>query len=223
MLITERFFKDIKGLDKYKRNLIINKLSYFEKEIIQNEGKIRKSSPGFWIIGLKNGIYKFRLNIKDRILFTLKENRETGKRTIVQFLRYVSHDEQIRVAESIEINKSFIELKDNYIEDEKEEIILKEYEDIITNEIVSILVEEESLKDLLENGNEEDFLYYLSDEQYEIIKSDNKRPIIVNGAGGTGKTIVLLNKLLGIELLERKKLLYITYTELLSDKVKKMY
>lgn len=226
MLITEEFFKDIKNLSAKKRQKIISKLKIFENEIKENVGVIRGGSAGFWIIGLRNGVYKFRLNIKDRILFVFKKNRETGKRDIVQFLRYINHDKQILVGEKIEIDKDFINYNTGLIE-ERDEYFLEKYnfEEIILDDIPAIVLEDSDLNDYFFEDTS-DFLYYMSDEQYNILSQKNNKSIILKGAGGTGKTIVLLNKLLGIKKFYKdieKRIGYITYTELLVENVQRMY
>lgn len=175
---------------------------------------------------IKNGIYKFRLNNKDRILFVFKKNIENGKRDIVQFLRYISHDKQIVVAQNIQIDKNYINYNEKFLVENDEEILEKYvFNEEILDDIPAIVVDDKNLDEYF-SKDENDFMYYLSDEQYKVLSQGNKQAIILQGAGGTGKTIVLLNKLLGINNYNRennKKLAYITYTELLTDNVERLY
>lgn len=230
MLLTKEFIKDIKKLSTEKRLQIINKLSMFESEIQKNIGMIRQGSPGFWIIGLEHGIYKFRLNSKDRILFLFKKNHETGKRDVVHFLRFVSHDEQIRVAENLNINKQVFHYDTTTSDYEDEKLVSSIVSCYINQEqfleeIPGIVVDDHDLSKYFID-DVDDYVYYLSDEQYEALKISKENPIILKGAGGTGKTIVLLNKLLGLSANEQyttPRIGYVTYTELLMDHVKEIY
>lgn len=225
-LITNNFFKKIN--DKKLRKKILNKCCNFSEILLKEEKQIRSLPKGFWVKKIINTeIFKFRLNNGDRVLFTYINNAENNERTIL-FLEFCKHDDQIRRGNSItkkfeNIKTKELEIDKNYKEDDE---INKEYLDEYikydyTNleNAISMLVEKEYINKLCENNNE-DYIYYLTQNQLDIIK-DTKSPILVTGAAGSGKTTVAMHKIKSLE--NVCKIGYITKTQLLCEKVKNMY
>lgn len=233
-LITNDFLKNLSKDNK--KDIVLKKLSQFENQMIEKEIQIRNLPKGFWVRKIKNTeIYKFRLNNGDRILFTYidsKKNNINQTKSIL-FLDYVNHDNQIIKAKNISIknskNKSTefniykAKESDTFDELDDKNVYVKKYEELgylDLENIISLVVEDRYIKYLLDKDNE-DYLYYLSDKQFECVKAFGK-PIIVTGAAGSGKTTVALHKLLSIGN-DYSNVLYITYTELLYDNAKSLF
>ena len=229
MIVANHF---IKTLPLGRREKILKKLDMFEKHLLEAENQIRELPAGYYVRCIKNtDIFKFRLNNKDRILYTYNKQHENDNSQIV-FLKYVTHDEQARIANTINtdrINELTLDIdisKEDYVE-EKDEKTVDEYmiqycrNGFIDMELVpSIVVSEEKLAKLADT-NDEEYLYYLSKEQYDIISALKGR-VLLTGAGGTGKTVVLHNALAYAKE-NNEKALYVTYNDLLLDSTRKVY
>lgn len=225
-LITNNFFKKIN--DKKLRKKILNKCCNFSEILLKKEKQIRSLPKGFWVKKIINTeIFKFRLNSGDRVLFTYIDNDKNDKRTIL-FLEFCKHDNQIRKGNSItkkfeNIKAKELEIDKNYKEDDEinkeylDEYIKYDYSNL--ENAISMVVEKEYINKLCEDNNE-DYIYYLTQNQLDILK-DTRSPILVTGAAGSGKTTVAMHKIKSLE--NACKIGYITKTQLLCEKVKNMY
>lgn len=225
MIISKQFLKNV---PPHIKESILKKLQSFHNALQDAEGMIREIPAGYWIRKVKNtDVFKFRLNNSDRILFTYLPKRD-GEESNILFLNYVSHDEQIRKAKSLDLNHIEYEQleinKDTFVDDEVDDKldleIEQEYIDSEINNIPAIVVKEEYISLIVDEDNE-DFLYYLTEEQYEALKYFGK-PIILSGAGGTGKTVVLLNKLMHLAN-KNVKAAYLSYNNLLVEDMKRVF
>lgn len=219
MILEQKFFKSLP-----KGSAWINKLSEFENRLMEVNHQIKELPAGYWVRRVKGtNIYKFRLNNKDRILFTYVQSREEGRDKELLFLSYVCHDEQIRKAkklnhEAFRILEAQIE-ESEYIEDQVDKYIEEVYkEPINVTDLQSIVLRDEELIHLAEN---EIYLHYLSDEQYGVLQDIN-HPILLSGGGGTGKTVVLVHIL---ELARRygQKAIYLTHATQLLEEVQSAF
>lgn len=229
MILAEEFFKSIPLGYKEK---ILSKLYEFECELLKSENKIRELRAGYWVRRIKNtDVFKFRLNNSDRILFTFIKKREENEKHNILFLKYVNHDEQIRVGNNIATkNVETINVDINKKDYNESDIIEKYIENDINNrfkngtvninEIKAIVVKDNDI-DILTDVSNTDYLYYLSDEQYEVFKNLDA-DILLEGAGGTGKTVVLVNAL-DIANKEHNKAIYVSKNQLLVDSIKSLY
>lgn len=229
MIVANQF---IKTLPQGRSEKILKKLHMFEKHLLEAENQIRELPAGYYVRCIKNtDIFKFRLNNKDRILYTYSKQQDKESSQIV-FLQYVTHDDQVRVAHNIDtesINEVSLDIdisRETYVE-EKEEKAADEYMTqycingfIDMDLIPSIVVSEEKLAQLAAT-NDDEYLYYLSKEQYDIINSLKGR-VLLTGSGGTGKTVVLHNAL-AYARENNQRALYVTYNELLLDSTRKVY
>ncbi|OON96504.1 MAG: hypothetical protein ATN31_01785 [Candidatus Epulonipiscioides saccharophilum] len=227
MIIEQNFLKNIPiGYD------VISKLLNFEKQLLEMEYKLKEMPRGYGICKVSNtNIFKFRLNSRDRILFTFVKNRTTMKDDII-FLKFVSHDNQIRESHGYYDRKSKMNqlqymqvdmdqiAANKYPEDEIDEYINKTYTNYFDMSIIKgVVIKDEDLVRIA-NQDELKFIQYLSDEQYKVVTSKNNQ-ILLTGAGGTGKTIVLLHILSLADI--NTNSLYLTYTDLLLEKANKDY
>lgn len=229
MIISEQFLKSIPLGNK---NTVLNKLKSFEVLLKSNENIIREMPAGFWVRNIKNtDVFKFRLNNKDRILFVFIHSRNMDKKndSDILFLKYVTHDEQIRIGNNISINynKSIdIDIDSQYNDDIldntiEEEIISQNNNGKVDISLIpSIVVDEYRINQILQQEDNELF-YYLSDEQYKVLEALDK-PILLSGAGGTGKTVVLLN-VLALASKEKANAIYISKNSLLVNTIMKNY
>jgi len=229
LILEEEFFKSIPL--GYKER-ILSKLYEFECELLKSENKIRELRAGYWVRRIKNtDVFKFRLNNSDRILFTFIKKREENEKHNILFLKYVNHDEQISVGNNIatknietinvDINKEDYNESD-IIEKDIENDVNNRFENGIVNinEMKAIVVKDNDI-DILTDASNTDYLYYLSDEQYEVFKNLDA-DVLLEGAGGTGKTVVLINAL-DIANKEHKKAIYVSKNKLLVDSIQSLY
>lgn len=231
-LITKDFFKKINDIKLKKK--ILEKCCDFANLMIENEKQIRSLPKGYWVRKINNtDIFKFRLRNGDRILFTYVSNILSDKPYIL-FLDYCSHDKQILRGKSLSLESAKLKAKDLQINkstvdsdiyetiDNDNKFVIdyksKGYMDL--ESLVSIVVDESYIALLMNNSNE-DYLYYLTDAQFECIK-DHGKPLIITGAAGSGKTMVALHKLLSVST-DKYNIGYITYTELLSDNARRCF
>ncbi|MGG7159844.1 UvrD-helicase domain-containing protein [Clostridium baratii] len=231
MILAEQFIKSIPVGYKEK---VLNKLVKFEKQLLRCENIIRELPAGYWVRAIKNtNIFKFRLNNKDRILYSYlnKRGMSNEENSEIVFLKYVTHDEQVRVSKNISLenisirsieidSKEYIEESD--IENELDNNAIRYCKNgtIDINRIPSIVVQGKDLANIA-SENYDDFLYYLSNEQYNILKAMNDA-VLLSGAGGTGKTVLLLNSLMLAKEYDNKAL-YVTYNPLLLESIKSTY
>lgn len=125
MILAEQFLKSISLGYKEK---VLCKLDKFEKELLACQNKIRELTSGYWVRRIKNtDVFKFRLNNKDRILFTFITERECYETSCILFLKCVNHDEQIRVGSNMKFDN--IEIDETNYEDT--DLIEKNIEDDI--------------------------------------------------------------------------------------------
>ncbi|ONI45327.1 hypothetical protein AN641_00640 [Candidatus Epulonipiscioides gigas] len=221
MIIEQNFFKNIPlGYD------IIVKLLNFEKQLLEAQNQIRELPLGYRIRKVNNtNIFKFRLNNSDRILFTFIKSRQNVGNDIV-FLSYVNHDAQIRKAHNYNVHK--IKLLDisvslseqEYQEDATDKYIEKIYhKSFDLSSFKGFVINEKDLEKIIVN-EQTNFAQYLSHEQFDVLKSMENQ-ILLTGAGGTGKTIVLLHILSLVNV--HSSSLYLTYTDLLLEKAQQDY
>lgn len=213
----------MKSIPLELKSTILHKLHEFQESLYEAEGKIRDLPAGYWIRKVKNtDIYKFRLNNSDRILFKFLPKRADSKDFIL-FLHYVTHDEQIRKANHITQTDLTININAFHEEDLDEKVtqtIEKEFLNNTLHDIPAIVVDDEQISLILDETNE-DYIYYVSEEQYAPLTAFGQ-PIILSGAGGTGKTVVVLNKL--IDLASKNiKSVYFSYNNLLVQETKKTF
>lgn len=213
--------KLLKSIPKEKYNYILSEIKEFYQEYVEKEFNIRNMKHGWSvrrIIGTTNiqEIYKFRVNIKDRILFTYGKYiglREEFSNSIV-FLEFCNHDSQIIRARNINsteyIEEKFDEQIDNIYCDYKYEI----------NTSISRVVSINELIEMAED-NDERAIYYLNDEQFDLINRDIK-PLFLFGSAGSGKTTISINK---AYILSNNKLKvgYFTYSDNLVDEAQKIF
>lgn len=207
-------------------------LKYIDKFIEDCEGSkyiINNMPKGYYIKEIKgnksNKIYKFRVNERDRILFTygkeLNNIRQEYLDSII-FIDYCNHDEQIIKGKKININN--VKQK-NIIYDE--EVWDKEIDNIYTyykynpDSTISRVVTVEKMSDMIEKEDEK-ALYYLNNQQYDIVHRDIK-PLFLFGSAGSGKTTVGINK--AFILCENKEINigYFTYSKYLVEQSNKLF
>lgn len=231
ILVTDDFYKNVPIEHKEQ---VMRKLEYFRYNIIENKNKIKDMPKGFWIKKINNtDIYKFRLNNSDRVLFTFIENKidYVDNRKDVQenilLLDYCKHDKQIERGKRINIKASknkanlFKIYKDVLDEDYDQEDFKNKYvqnyikyNHLDLNDYVAFVVNDRYLAVLLDSENS-DYLYYLSDEQFQCLKSIEK-PIMLSGSAGSGKTTVAFHKLFWCYN-NNYKTGYFTFTDLLCE------
>lgn len=213
--------KLLKSIPKEKYKYILSEIKEFYQEYIENNFNIRNMKHGWsvrQIIGTTNiqEIYKFRVSIKDRILFTYGKHlglREKFSDSIV-FLEFCNHDSQIIRGRNMNLNgyteQKFDQEIDNIYCDYKYEV------DTCISRVVSV----DELIDMSQD-NDERATYYLNDEQFDLISRDTK-PLFLFGSAGSGKTIISINKAYLLSC-NQFKVGYFTYSDNLVDESRKIF
>ncbi|MRN24744.1 hypothetical protein EAI30_08965 [Romboutsia ilealis] len=218
IVFSENLLKSIPR-EKYKQ--VLSEINEFYQEYVNSNFNIRKMKHG-WSVRAINGttniqeIYKFRVNIKDRVLFTYGKYvglREEFFNSIV-FLEFCNHDSQIIRGRNINLN--------GYIEQEFDKEIDNIYCDYKyeINTCISRVVSTSELIDMIDD-NDERATYYLNDEQFDLISRDVK-PLFLFGSAGSGKTTISINKAYSLAF-NKLKVGYFTYSDNLVDEAKKIF
>lgn len=218
VIFSERLLNSIPR-ERYKN--VLKELKEFYDEYLENNFNIRNMKHGWSIrriMGTTNiqEIYKFRVNIRDRVLFTYGKYvglRDEFSNSIV-FLEFCNHDRQSLRAKNINLN--------GYIEQNFDEEIDNTYYDYKyeCNSCISRVVSTYELLEMIED-NDERATYYLNDEQFNLISTDI-RPLFLFGSAGSGKTTISINK--AYSLLDNElRIGYFTYSDKLVDEAKKIF
>lgn len=214
-------------------NQIIKKIYSFSSDYMENNYNISDMKSGWYVREIKGNtkiekIYKFRVNEKDRIIFTLGRYlgfRNECEKSLV-FLEFCNHDEQIRrgrslnVVNSTSITNIIEEKSDN--ESEFDLYVNKKCSNYIYNYSTTInrLVSIEEMNEMIKNEDVR-AKYYLNDEQFEIIHN-NIEPIFLFGSAGSGKTTISIHKACSL-CSENIKVGYFTYSEFLKNDAEKIF
>ncbi|MDB8803596.1 UvrD-helicase domain-containing protein [Romboutsia sp. 1001216sp1] len=226
-LVSENFLKNI---PKDKKEFVLSKLDKFIEELEKNNYDIRSISNSFsvWKIKGNDNIYKFRIDSSNRVLFTytskvegIRGEYKEDNRLLI--LDYCNHDEQIRRAKELEIDISYIDLNNNDINDNIDDIINeKMYKNYCYNSASTItrVVDNDKLISLLKDNSKET-IYYLSDEQDDVIKSQT--PLFLFGSAGSGKTTIGIHKIYSLYKTHSIDIGYFTYSTLLKEETKEIF
>ena len=218
IVFSEKLLKSIPK-EKYKR--VLSEIKEFYREYLENNFNIRNMKHGWSvrkIIGTTKiqEIYKFRVNISDRILFTYGKHiglRDEFFNAIV-FLEFCNHDKQVNRGKNINSNEYVQQIFDQEIDgyycDYKYE----------SNESISRVVTTQELIDMIE-GYDERAIYYLNDKQFELISTDIK-PLFLFGSAGSGKTTISINKAYAL-INSQITVGYFTYSDNLVDEAKQIF
>ncbi|MDF2936638.1 MAG: family ATPase, partial [Paenibacillaceae bacterium] len=227
MLITKDFLKDI---PPSKKDAVLQKTESFSRAILQSRNMFDVPN-GFWVRRVAGtDIYKFRINNGDRVLFAIQKER--GEDSVV-FLRYCNHDQQIRAAREIDRNVEHIQPLDfelvtgRYDEDETDYSLESEYASYLQlyahadlSQLAAIVLEDEYIALLLDENNE-DYLYYLNDDQFDCLNVLNK-PLLVCGSAGSGKSMIGMRRLV-LNNKAQVKTAYVTHSNLLKENTQALF
>lgn len=227
MLITKDFLKDI---PPSKKDAVLQKTESFSQAILQSRSMFDVPN-GFWVRRVAGtDIYKFRINNGDRVLFAIRKER--GEDSVV-FLRYCNHDQQIRAAREMDRNMEHIRpldfelVTEHYYEDETDHNLESEYASYLQHyahadlsQLAAIVLEDEYIALLLDENNE-DYLYYLNDDQYDCLNVLNK-PLLVCGSAGSGKSMIGMRKLI-LNNKAQVKTAYVTQSNLLKENTRLLF
>lgn len=240
ILITERMMK------KLQEDYDIKKIKkIFDTAKAKQQNFLNDLAKGAYHIKFKSinkstNIFKYRINLNERVLYTygkeIDDIVDDYKNAIV-LIDLCKHDEQERVAKNINIkNMAYKEYAGDLLEDNLEEeidniaideISDEKYKFFIEDEIAVVLEDEDYFKlldkgDIRENNSNSKniYKYYLNKEQYKCVK--NKRTTILKGSAGSGKTTVLIYKLLGFRSTDCR-IAYFTYTNKLKESANNIF
>ncbi len=196
-VILENFLKSI---PIHKKSFVLQEISNFQKLLIENDYNIRSMPKGYSVRRLLNNrfgleLFKFRVNLKDRILYTFTSENlvsyDTTK-TVIVFLDYCNHDSQ--TVRGKNLSKVYQRAEPVVDEEQWDEAIDNEYENFEYNAnlIISRVINVEFMSRLLDERNAK-ANYCLNDEQYETIQK-NLSPLFLFGSAGSGKTTIGINK-----------------------------
>ncbi|WP_127532988.1 UvrD-helicase domain-containing protein [Paenibacillus kobensis] len=181
-------------------------------------------------------IYEARADRARRMLFTIVKNRETNRKAALLIFHFeVEHDDVIRTA-SVLLQEEYT--PERYEEEKPKSCSLDELvsetqpvwteeQDLFycyLNQLKSYELDEDSVIRLMQSkemaGNEYvRFKLSLSPEQRSYAEAP--LPILLGGTAGSGKTTIMIHKLLETDAAQKK--LYVTYTKDLCDEAGKMF
>lgn len=213
--------KLLKSIPKEQYSIVLQDINNFYKEYVQSNFNIRNMKNGWSIRNIKGStnikeIYKFRVNIKDRVLFTYGKYlnlREEFYNSIV-FLEFCSHDKQAIRGRGITPNQ----YSEEKFEDDIDELHCNYVYDI--SKCISRVVTTEELVEMLE-GRDDRATYYLNDTQMNLINEDIK-PLFIFGSAGSGKTTISISKAF-ILFANNIKVGYFTYSDNLVEEAKNIF
>lgn len=226
-LVSEIFLKNI---PKDKKEFVLSKVDKFIEELKNNNYDIRSISNSFsvWKIKGNENIYKFRIDRSNRVLFTFTSNisgirYEFKEENTILILDYCNHDEQIRRAKELSINIDYTNLNINEVDDTIDDIIIeKMYQNYTYNSSSTItrVIDNDKLISLLSDDSKET-VYYLSDEQDDVIKSQT--PLLLFGSAGSGKTTIGIHKIYALHKNYDINIGYFTYSQLLKQETERVF
>lgn len=223
-LITDNF---IKNLPKERKNSILEKVDNFINELQKNNNEMKNLPNSYSIRKIKGNenIFKFRVDISNRILFTFASKikhikYEFKEENALIILDYCNHDNQIKRGRNLNLNLDYNDLS---IEENFEELIDENYKTYYYNpeEVITRIVDNKKLLKLIKE-DEKNAIYYLNEEQEECLKS-NLTPLFLFGSAGSGKTTVGINKIYLLYKEFEINIGYFTYSKLLMNETIKMF
>lgn len=222
LIFSDKLIKSI-SVELYEKILL--ELNDFYYEYIANSFNIRDMKNGWSIREIKGTtniekVYKLRVNIKDRVLFTFGKYlglREDFIDSIV-FLEFCNHDNQITRGRNITVTSRHI---DNY-EEAFENYIDETYCDYVydCSKSISRIVSIDEIKEMIE-GNDDRATYYLNEQQFQLINRDIK-PLFLFGSAGSGKTTISINKAYNL-CGNNMQIAYFTYSDFLVDEATNVF
>ena len=223
-LITDNF---IKNLPKERKNTILEKVDNFINELQKNNNEIKNIPNSYSVRKIKGNenIFKFRVDIANRVLFTFASKinyirDEFKEENALIVLDYCNHDNQIKRGRSLNLNVDYNDLD---IEEKFEELIDENYKTYYYNpeEVITRIVDNKTLLKLIKE-DEKNAIYYLNEEQEECLQS-NLTPLFLFGSAGSGKTTVGVNKIYSLYKEYEINIGYFTYSKLLTNETSKMF
>jgi hypothetical protein len=223
-LITENF---IKNLPKERKDFILEKVDNFINELQKNNNEIKNIPNSYSVRKIKgnDNIFKFRVDIANRVLFTFasKVNHmrdEFKVENALIILDYCNHDNQIKRGKSLNLNVDYNDLNS---EEKFEELIDENYKTYYYNpeEIITRIVDNKTLLQLIKK-DEKNAIYYLNEEQEECLRH-NLTPLFLFGSAGSGKTTVGINKIYSLYKEYEINIGYFTYSKLLMNETSSMF
>ncbi|MGL6108233.1 hypothetical protein [Romboutsia sp.] len=224
ILITENF---IKNLPLERKDSVLEKVDNFIDELKNNNNEVKNISNSYSVRKVKgnNNIFKFRVDIANRILFTFASNvnnirEQFKKENAIVILDYCNHDNQIKRAKNLNFNVDYNELEE---EEVFENLIDQNYKTYYYNpeEVITRIVDDKTLVNLIKE-DEKNAIYYLNEEQEECLRS-GLTPLFLFGSAGSGKTTVGINKIYGVYKEYEVNIGYFTYSKLLMKETSSMF
>lgn len=224
MMITESFIKNLPG---EKKEYILEKVDLFIKALIRNNNEIKNIQNSYSVRKIRgnDNIFKFRVDISNRILFTFASKipnirKKYKDENAIIILDYCNHDNQITRARNLKLNVNFSELDK---EEEFEELIDENYKTYYFNpeQTITRIVDNDTLVELIK-ADDNNAIYYLNEEQEECLKS-NLTPLFLFGSAGSGKTTVGVNKIYSLYKDYDINIGYFTYSKILMKETSSMF
>ena len=210
-ILVDRSF--VKSIPAGKEHIVLNKLAQFVAALqaCNYDFAAMPHSFSIWKIRGIDGLYKFRMNDGDRILFAFFSKRQAaaigfreelfpGKIRIL-ILRYCCHDEAVLCGRRMQMKLEKADVlplpedaaavgTENGFDAYAAEVY-REYRYIADQTIIHVVSDGNVCR--LASLPQQETFYYLSDEQYAVLKKP--LPVFLFGCAGSGKTTLNVRKL----------------------------
>ncbi|SOC22754.1 AAA domain-containing protein [Ureibacillus xyleni] len=221
--------EEVQTLSVDEMNRVEKRLHRLRNGLWKNGTRVKRLQA----VNKKLNIFEARIDKGNRMLFSIYYDSDLLETIILVFRLSLHHDDVIRIArtivdddldyelyqtEEIETTESFEQFANHHKELWKNDYYFHQFQQLKAYEI-----DEETLTRFMMKQDEDleefwEMKLRLTSEQRSLLKMD--LPLLISGTAGSGKTTILIHKLLEGPAVSK---LYITYSKQLRDEAEKQF